>query len=53
MRERAEEKFQRDVVGPLEHERERLSIKSEQQLTTLLNDIVGVYKFNAQRIYFN
>ena len=44
MRERAEAKFQKDVIGRVEYEREALEIKTEKQRKTLLWRIKTSYK---------
>jgi|688.fasta_scaffold1235961_1 hypothetical protein len=53
MRKRAEAKFQKDVITPIETQREKLAITSENQLNNLLNDLVMVYKYNVHKIYLN
>ena len=53
MRKRAEEKFHKDLISRVENERESLQIASEQKMQALVSDIIQVYKYNIQKIYFD
>jgi len=52
MRKRADEKFQKEVIEPIETERETIEIKSEKQVQALFEEIQAVYKYMVHKIYF-